>query len=395
MKMYVREIVGRAHEHTEDGHYVATLSDAIGRKWGLAMGADGCSGYGGLNASHLALSVAGKYVEEHFLQEENKPKLLTDAVVLANQKLYSQNSIRTTLDVVLFSEEKCFSAHVGDSRIYLHKNNRLEQVTKDEVQFNEPANYLGVLEIEGRSMAQRVSIGEHDLRGVKGIFLVTDGLASRVSEEEVMAEFQFDDYTIPLDVLFKLEELVRVPCRKLEILSEMKRGELGNLLAKRGYTADDFVKTVRKAYAAKVQEVVEYVDGLFKFDDATMIYVDLGDVVKKSYGALRTLQEVRVPELVTDVAERNVKILGLEGEVEKKGALIETLQRGTEEWVRKYGVLEQEKKDVDKKYGILEIKLNESEEKVRVLESEKKEREGKDGKLNKVVHTVLKIWEKM
>ncbi len=395
MKMYIREIVGRAHEHTEDGHYAATLKDAKDKKWGLAMSADGCSGYGGLNASHLALSVAGRYVEDHFLQEENKQKLLTDAVVLANQKLYTQNSIRTTLDVVLFSEEKCFSAHVGDSRIYLHTNKSFKQITKDEVQFNEPANYLGVLEIEGKGMQQRVSVGEYDLTGVKGIFLATDGLASRVSEDEVMAAFQFDEYTIPLDVLFQLEELVRVPCRKLDSLSEMKRGELGSLLVKSGYTRDDFVKHVRRAYGAGVQEVVEYVDGLFKFDDTIMIYVDLGDVVQKSYGALRTLKEVRVPKLENDVAEKRMRISGLEGEVEKKGALITELQRGTEEWERKYGVLVQEKNKLDSEKSILVAEKKELERRVGELESEKNEREEKDGTLNALYNTAKKILGKL
>nr|WP_320190041.1 Stp1/IreP family PP2C-type Ser/Thr phosphatase [uncultured Desulfobacter sp.] len=99
--------------------------------------ADGMGGTaGGKTASSMAIDIVGGW-----LKNGSGPinKLIGEAISKANQKIYSKalsgdpkfSKMGTTVAVLYISDQYAFHAHVGDTRIYLYRNNKLKQLTKD------------------------------------------------------------------------------------------------------------------------------------------------------------------------------------------------------------------------------------------------------------------------
>ncbi len=393
MRMYVHEIAGKVHDKSEDAHCLMQFCDIQGNKWNLAMVADGCSGYSGTTASHLATNVVGNYVCNHISSGEDYLQLLHMAIVHANQVLFQQNSVRTTIDVALLSREMCYTAHVGDSRIYLYTSSGLEQITKDEVKFAEPANYLGVLDIEGRNIEKRVTVAKYNLQGIKGILLTTDGLSSRVTEGELQETFRCvsRDYAMPSDLLQQLDCLVRIPQSKLDALSEMRKKEVRRLLEQNGYFTGNLTEDVHRAYVDMAADVMNFVDTEFKFDDTTMVYVDVEDVVERSFDALRELR-VKFLILDDDVKAKKRDISRLETRVDGYARQVSELNVMVERNDDEYRLLQSAKNIVDAENSSLTSQNGELEIKVKELEDDKEKRNKEDGPLMKLVNKIIEKW---
>ncbi len=140
--------VGRLRHHNEDA---IASDDSIG----LVILADGMGGY---NAGEVASEIAvlsitaelkealGCRVSKHtlfdddcfFIDHNVIRKLLVDAVATANASIYFAShtypqcaGMGTTLALGLFVDRKLFVGHVGDSRVYRLRNQRLAQITED------------------------------------------------------------------------------------------------------------------------------------------------------------------------------------------------------------------------------------------------------------------------
>ncbi|MSR13901.1 MAG: Stp1/IreP family PP2C-type Ser/Thr phosphatase [Gammaproteobacteria bacterium] len=202
---------GRKRPHNED-------SAVTDRELGLALVADGMGGY---KAGEVASAIAAKVVldavragqNKHFFQQQNKPNeatrerdLIRRSIEDANKYIYRTahnipqcQGMGTTIVATLFSEGRVTLAHVGDSRIYLFRDNALKQVTNDhslvqelidrgfftpeEAQANTPKNLvtraLGIdehVEVEMTEMATRPG----DI-----YLLCSDGLNDMVDDEEI------------------------------------------------------------------------------------------------------------------------------------------------------------------------------------------------------------------
>lgn len=124
--------VGRRRQENQDSYgYVHT------EKGSLFLVADGMGGaQGGATASALAIEVIGRRAVNG--SGELHPDSLVAAIRLANKAVheYAKTSDKlsgmgTTLVALAVFSDKAVVAHVGDSRIYLLKNDKLVQLTRD------------------------------------------------------------------------------------------------------------------------------------------------------------------------------------------------------------------------------------------------------------------------
>ncbi|MEM7208417.1 MAG: Stp1/IreP family PP2C-type Ser/Thr phosphatase [Pseudomonadota bacterium] len=113
-----------------------------------------CDGMGGHAAGEVASEATAKAVVERIQassdslstfnqtpQKANREQvtaLLEDAIEYANRKVFqlaqedqTRHGMGTTIVLVLVCRHGAFIAHVGDSRIYLHRKNEVHQVTED------------------------------------------------------------------------------------------------------------------------------------------------------------------------------------------------------------------------------------------------------------------------
>jgi serine/threonine protein phosphatase PrpC/CRP-like cAMP-binding protein len=153
IRFYAATDVGRVRDHNEDNFLVD-------KKLSLFMVADGMGGHA---AGEVASAIAVRTVHEELKREKEllddyllgatgaakvTPKdivgLLEHAVQRACSKIHEEamgdaakRGMGTTLSALLVLGPKGFIAHVGDSRIYLMRGGRVQQVTEDHTVFNE------------------------------------------------------------------------------------------------------------------------------------------------------------------------------------------------------------------------------------------------------------------
>ena len=141
---YALSDIGRKRQHNEDAYY---SDDALG----LFVVCDGMGGHAaGEVASALAVDairravVAGQEVVKRFAANPNAETreqvsgLMEKAIQQAcaeiyklGQKDHSKRGMGTTCVALLASGRKAVVGHVGDSRVYLYRNNRAHQLTED------------------------------------------------------------------------------------------------------------------------------------------------------------------------------------------------------------------------------------------------------------------------
>ncbi|MCF6239945.1 MAG: Stp1/IreP family PP2C-type Ser/Thr phosphatase [Bacteroidales bacterium] len=128
---------GRERDKNED--YQAYFDTLNGHVFVVC---DGMGGHmGGEVASEMAVEAVGeffntRYYKNPFLAVEN-------AIIFANQKVYNHAinnpdcyNMGTTIVLVLIRDNRVFYAHVGDSRLYIFKKNKLKLLTRDHSYVN-------------------------------------------------------------------------------------------------------------------------------------------------------------------------------------------------------------------------------------------------------------------
>ncbi|MFI3206040.1 MAG: Stp1/IreP family PP2C-type Ser/Thr phosphatase [Clostridia bacterium] len=170
-----------------------------------------CDGMGGVNggniASLIAVQTAEKILNQKFkkkLSENQMHDLCVEIVENANKQIY-QKSLRqldlrgmgTTMIVILIDEQKAYITHVGDSRVYLKRNDEVRQVTMDHSYVQDLLNRGEITEEEAKHHPHRNiitrSVGVYKavecditiLELEKGDIIVscTDGLSNYLSNE--------------------------------------------------------------------------------------------------------------------------------------------------------------------------------------------------------------------
>jgi serine/threonine protein phosphatase PrpC/uncharacterized membrane-anchored protein YhcB (DUF1043 family) len=173
----------------------------------LFVVADGMGGHaGGATASQMAVNHIKRAMREVNIQEPDRA--LEYAVRYANQLIWQKSQARadlrgmgSTVVTLLLAGEVAWLAHVGDSRIYLLRGDRLMQLTKDHTMVQrlldeglldeESARHHPTSHVLSRSLGGLqdvyVEIFEAPIRVQQGdiFFMCSDGLTGMLYDEEI------------------------------------------------------------------------------------------------------------------------------------------------------------------------------------------------------------------
>jgi serine/threonine protein phosphatase PrpC len=171
---------------------------------GLFLLADGMGGH---NAGEIAAHIAVRSIAESYSIEDEKPNSLKNAISSANILIYKKGSedpslsgMGTTLTCLALKKEEALIAHVGDSRIYLLRNEKLRLLTEDHSLMNELID-LNVMTPEeagsfpykniltravGTHPKVEATITKESLRSGDLFLLCSDGLTNFVTEDEIL-----------------------------------------------------------------------------------------------------------------------------------------------------------------------------------------------------------------
>jgi PPM family protein phosphatase len=202
---------GMVRSHNEDS---ITVEPEIG----LAVLADGMGGY---NAGEVASGIATALIsnetkeamtriEPHSIDRDSgglvASSLLREVIAKANNSIYQSANTQpqyagmgTTLVVTLFCDDKLTVAHIGDSRCYRLRENKLEQITRDHYLLQEQID-SGLLSKEAarhshnKNLVTRAlgiepevepEIGTFDVLTGDIYLLCSDGLNDMVEDEDI------------------------------------------------------------------------------------------------------------------------------------------------------------------------------------------------------------------
>ena len=231
LEMVARTDPGMVRSHNED----AVFADA---GLGITILADGMGGYkagevaSGMATMRLAEDLAriivsdaqhGRaasdpgVVEQHIVNEVSAANA---AILNASQSCEQYAGMGTTLVMAWFYDNRMSVAHVGDSRLYRLRNERLEQLTRDHSFLQdqldngmitaEQARYSGhrnlVTRALGVDVVVDVEINDYDVRPGDIILLCSDGLNDMIEDEEIELALNTLGGNLPLAA----EHLVRL-----------------------------------------------------------------------------------------------------------------------------------------------------------------------------------------
>ncbi|TWH49086.1 Stp1/IreP family PP2C-type Ser/Thr phosphatase [Sporomusa sp. KB1] len=167
-------------------------------------------GMGGHVAGEIASNLGANTIQEYI--EKNSPPVdweqsLQAAIVQANTRIYQMSQAKsecqgmgTTVTAAYLDNEEIYWGHVGDSRLYLIRENKLHQITNDhslvwelmqngsitseEAQTHPHRNIL--TRAVGTSDTLAVDSGKFLWQPGDNLLLCTDGLTNMLSEETIL-----------------------------------------------------------------------------------------------------------------------------------------------------------------------------------------------------------------
>jgi protein phosphatase len=205
--------VGRKRDQNEDSFFV---DEGLG----LFVVADGMGGHaGGATASRMAVQAIETriraareaspelFAPDGTLEESTIPEFLREAVEIACQAIFQAAQgdpalagMGTTVTAVVVAGPKAFVAHVGDSRCYLARRERIYQVTEDHSLVNEQLKAGAITPDEARHSRFRniitrsvgfepdvtVDLMGIDLEAGDRVVICCDGLSNLVEDAEIL-----------------------------------------------------------------------------------------------------------------------------------------------------------------------------------------------------------------
>ncbi|MFH1369358.1 MAG: Stp1/IreP family PP2C-type Ser/Thr phosphatase [Elusimicrobiota bacterium] len=185
-----------------------------------------CDGMGGSVAGKFASSVTTKIILDHILEAQKQQQVplrdfyeknlpfqsvcLAESIQLANRMLFtlamkypSLQGMGTTVCSLMIHDGIAYISHVGDSRLYLFKNTKLHQITRDhsfvmELLEDKEISKKEAIKFKQKNVITRaLGVNKHcdlDLYvqpvtpHTKFFLICTDGLWNVVSESEIESE---------------------------------------------------------------------------------------------------------------------------------------------------------------------------------------------------------------
>lgn len=209
MKVGAYTDIGKVRQVNEDSFYIP---QDISKDIPLFIVADGMGGHNaGEIASSLAINTVASYISEKFQEcvkdRQNILRLLTEGILRANHVIYEKSlndssleGMGTTLVAVLVYNNRLFIGHVGDSRIYVARRNKIYQLTRDhsyveqlvksgtitrEQAANHPQKNI-ITRALGTDLVVEIDVSVRRTYAEDNLVLCTDGLTNLVSNEHIM-----------------------------------------------------------------------------------------------------------------------------------------------------------------------------------------------------------------
>jgi|694.fasta_scaffold47200_3 serine/threonine protein phosphatase PrpC len=162
----------------------------------LAVVADGMGGMAkGEIASKIAVeTLLGEAIPPHFQTPEQRDTWLTETFQKANQAIAAEvDNGGTTLSVVLACNDKLMISHVGDSRIYLLRQGKIQQLSQDHSLVGLMVNNGEITEEESRNHPDRNvllrSLGSKNSLSpgyVQNLTVTTKNLALSLESQDIL-----------------------------------------------------------------------------------------------------------------------------------------------------------------------------------------------------------------
>jgi PPM family protein phosphatase len=191
---------GRRRRHNEDAYVAEPPLFAV------------ADGMGGAQAGELASSLAAEALRDDTSEREGDGEQRVDELIqAANRRVYERQSedaaasgMGTTMTVALVEDGRVAIGHVGDSRAYLIRDRRLEQLTEDHSLVAELVRSGKLSPEEAEAHPQRsvitralgtdpdvdVDTFSVDTRPGDVFLLCSDGLTSMVDDETILSEVE-------------------------------------------------------------------------------------------------------------------------------------------------------------------------------------------------------------
>lgn len=204
MEVYFQSDIGKRRKSNQD--YTATFTNQKNQL--LALLADGMGGHqAGDIASRQAVEEIGIAWEATTIDDSEKAvQWFLQHIQQANQRIFEKgqsqptlSGMGTTLEVVTLLDNHLALAHVGDSRIYLFREQRLIALTEDhslvnallksgeitqEMAQNHPRKNI-ITRSLGMPGSLEVDVAIHKIEDHDQLLLCSDGLTNMVSEPKI------------------------------------------------------------------------------------------------------------------------------------------------------------------------------------------------------------------
>ena len=204
MEVYFQSDIGKRRKSNQD--YTATFTNQKNQL--LALLADGLGGHqAGDIASRQAVEEIGIAWEATTIDDSEKAvQWFLQHIQQANQRIFEKgqsqptlSGMGTTLEVVTLLDNHLALAHVGDSRIYLFREQRLIALTEDhslvnallksgeitqEMAQNHPRKNI-ITRSLGMPGSLEVDVAIHKIEDHDQLLLCSDGLTNMVSEPKI------------------------------------------------------------------------------------------------------------------------------------------------------------------------------------------------------------------
>jgi serine/threonine protein phosphatase PrpC len=240
-----------ASARTNVGLVRAGNEDSAITSQNLIAVADGMGGHaGGEIASALAikgisrlLDVANSSAEitEKFLQEVAHINKAIERAVIENPDL---TGMGTTLTALIATEDKIALLHIGDTRCYRIRKNKITQLSTDHTLIQELLDQRAITENEikthpQRSLLTQALMGRDDLQPEIVVndaklgdrfLLCSDGLTGELSEGELLTALTIDDREVAIDTLIKAVLAAGAPDNVTIIVADLVEGDATNSL---------------------------------------------------------------------------------------------------------------------------------------------------------------------
>lgn len=198
--------IGKTRTVNQDLYYYSEFKELP-----LYVVADGMGGHnGGETASYLAVKTITEMVkvskDDIINNEIQVPKFLSNMFDNANKTIFDEGNANkglqgmgTTLTAMCFIDKSVVIGHVGDSRAYLFKEDKIVQLTKDHSLVAELVRNGSISEDEAKEHPQRHIITravgtdvdlkydmfEREVESGDVYLLCSDGLTNMLSDQEI------------------------------------------------------------------------------------------------------------------------------------------------------------------------------------------------------------------